>query len=491
MFSRIVLSTLLGASVLSAQAILDRPEKLTFKPLVYQAPLTKDFKAKLKNGIPVYIAADPTIAFVRVNLLYKGGFFQGTPGQEGLTSLAGTQWRPGGTLKTPADKLDERLEFLAASISSGSGNTSGNLSLSVLEKDLEEGLKLFMEVLQEPAYAQDRLDLAKKNLRQSLERRNDTPQSISNYWRVILLHGESHFMGRWVTPQSLDTVSQADLKAFHAQLMNPANFVVAVSGKFDRKVMLDRLNATLGALKAGPEAKVTPKVPAPDHVRKPGIYVVDKDLPQAVVNFTLPGLRRGDPDWFPAYVMNEILGGGGFTARLMKKIRSDEGLTYGIYSSLEEGPYYRGDWTCQFQTKNTSVAYAMRLALAEIERMKQELVTPEDLAVTKDGIILGFPSNFSSKGAIVGTFAREALVGWPEDFYADFRAKVQAVTREEVQRVARKYLDPSQMVLLVVGKAAEVEAGDVKDHPGALKDILPLPTQRLPLRDPLTMKPLK
>jgi len=305
-----------------------------------------------------------------------------------------------------------------------------------------------------------------------------------------LLNGEDHFSSAQMTGASLKAITREDLAAFHARLLHPENLVVSVSGKFKKEAMLDLLNRTLGALKPGAAAKATPKVPAPSFQRRPGIYVVDKDVPQSLVRFALPGLRRTDPDWHAAQVMNQILGGSGFTSRLMKKIRSDEGLTYGIGTGFSDGAHWKGNWSGSVQTKNLSVAYVLRLALAELERLKTQPVPPEELAVIKDSIVQAFPSQWGKKANVVNLFAQEQLTGWPENWWAGYREKIQAVTAEDVQRAARKYLDPAQLVILVVGKAGEAEAGDGKDHPGALKDVAPLPLTRLPLRDPLTLKPL-
>ncbi len=231
-------------------------------------------------------------------------------------------------------------------------------------------------------------------------------------------------------------------------------------------------------------------MPAPRAVRVPGIRVVDKDLVQSRVLLALPGLRRLDADWPAAVVLNQVLGGGGFTARLTRKLRSDEGLTYGVYAGFDEGAHWRGDWTCAFQTRNASVPYALRLTLAEIQRLRREPVPEAELRTIKDSIIQSFPSQWSDPAAVVRFFAEEHLLGWPPDAYADFRARVEAVTAADVQKAARTYLDPAKLVVLVVGKAAEAEAGDPKDHPGRLGDALGLPVTRLPLRDPLTLKVL-
>jgi len=487
----ILLALLVAGACLTAQGTVDRPEKIAFKPLKFELPRSKEFKTTLKNGITVFISAEPEgVPFVRMTVSFRGGSYLDPKGKEGLASLTGGQMRIGGTETTSADALDERLEFLAASIQSGLGQTSGSLSMSVLEKDLKEGLGLFMQVLTQPAFAQDRLEQMKRMIHQGLSARNDNVPEISNSQLGYLLNGEHHFSTADITAASLDSITREDLKAFHARLLHPGNMVVNISGKFKRQAMLDLLNRTLGALKPGPAAKLSPKVPAPDFRRQPGIYVVDKDVPQSMVRFVLPGLRRTDSDWHAAMVMNQILGGSGFTSRMMKKIRSDEGLTYGIGTGFGEGAFWKGNWSCGFQTKNASVPYALRLAFAEINRIKAEPVGAEELNVIKDGIIQAFPGEWSNRLQLLGTLAAEHMIGWPEDWWVDYREKIQAVTAEDVQRVAKKYLDTTQLVILVVGRAAEAEAGDAKDHPGLLREVAPLPLKHLPLRDPLTLKPL-
>ena len=485
-----ILVLLLGGGLM-AQGLPPRPEQIAFKPLAFEVPRTRDFKARLKNGTPVYLAADPEgVPFVRMRVFIRGGSYLEPRGKEGLAALAGMEMRAGGTASLPAEALDERLEVLAGSISTGLGDTSGFASMEFMEKDLKEGLDLFLQVLAHPAFAQDRLQLAKEDLLQGLMARNDKTEAIAEGELPRLLNGEDHFTSALVTGASLKAITREDLVAFHARLLHPENLAISISGKFRKEAMLDLLNRTVGALKPGPAAKVSPKVPGPDFQRRPGIYLMDKDVPQSLVRFALPGLRRTDPDWHAALVMNQILGGSGFTSRLMKKIRSDEGLTYGIGTRLGDGAFWTGNWSGSLQTKNRSVAFALRLILAEIDHLKTQQVSPEELAVIKDSIVQAFPATWGRKSQVVNSFALDNLMGWPEDWWADYREKIQAVTAAEVQRVARKVLDPGRLVILVVGKAAEAEAGDARDHPGLLKDVVPLPLIHLPLRDPLTLKPL-
>jgi zinc protease len=492
--NRFVKSTALllavSASCAVGQAIPDRPEKLAYPPLAFQVPKAKDAKVLLKNKVPAYLVADPTgVPLVRISVWWRGGAYMEPPGKEGLANLFGSQLAVGGTQKKDAAAVEDRLEALAATLSSSCGNTSGSLYLQVQEKDLPEGLDLLMQAFTQPAFAQDRLDLARKSARQALERRNDAVTSIAQIQMPYLLFGEKYFATENTTAASLDAITREDLLAFHAGLLHPANLAVAVSGKFEKKAMVDLLNKTVGAIAAGKAARPSPKVPAPDFARKPGLYVCDKDAPQAMLQWAFPGMRRSDPDWYSAMVMNHVLGGGGFAARLMKKIRSDEGLTYGVRTALGEGPFYRGDLTGGLQTKNPSVAYALRLALAEMQRLKDEPLTEAELTSIKDGLVESFPAQWGSRQAIANRFADEQLTGWPEDWWVDYRERVKAVTAADVQKMAKRLLDPEKMVVLAVGKASEVEAGDA-DHPGALKDVAKLPLSRVPLRDPLTLKPM-
>jgi zinc protease len=482
---------LLGAATALAQDIPDRPEKLQFSPIRFETPRARDYKAKLKNGVPAFVAPNGKegTPLVRVTVSWRGGAYLDPKGKEGLATLYGSQLTQGGTAKLDAASLQDRLEALAATLTSSCTDTSCSLSLQVLDKDLGEGLGLVMQALTEPAFAQDRLDLARRQGRQRVSRRNDDVTSIASYQMGYLLFGEDHFASAGDTVASLEAITRDDLLAFHAQLMHPANLFVAAAGQFDRKAMVAALDRTVGQVKAGPKARVSPPVPAPQFTRTPGIYVTDKDAPQAMIRWAFPGIRRTDPDWHAAFVANQILGGRGFTARLMKRIRSDEGLTYGVYSTLEPGTYWRGDVTGGLQTKNRSVAYALRLALEEIRKMKEQPVSDDELSVNKDGIIEAFPSQWATKQAVASRFADEAREGWPEDWWASYREKIQAVTAADVQRMARRLFDTEKMVILAVGKAPEMEPGD-PDHPGALKDVAPLPLKSLPLRDPATLKPM-
>jgi len=484
MFGRITLSLAICFSALNAQTLPDRPEKLNFPPLTFKVPRAKDFSAKLKNNIPVYISDNATNApVVRLSIHWRGGRHMEPDGKEGLAQIFGSQLSQGGSVKMDITKQEDRLEDLAATITSSNFNTSGVISLQCMEKDFAEVFGIMIDSLTQPAFAQDRLDLAKRTDKQTVARINDQVTTIAPVLMAHLLAGEDHFAVKRPTPTSIDSITRDDLLAFHSSIMHPSNFVITASGKFNRKAVMGSLNATIGAMKPRQGSSPSPKVPAPDFERTPGIYVADKAAPQAIVMWAFPGMRRSDADWHAAAVMNHILGGS-FTGRLMKKIRSDEGLTYGIRTMLDEGAHWTGNLLGSSQTSNNTVAYLMRLAIAEMETLKNTPLAEAELQTIKDGLIESFPSQWS-KLAVVNTFAQEAIRGWPEDWWVNYREKIQAVTPADVQKMARRLLDMEKIIILAVGQADAIEAGD-HDRPGLLKDLLPLPMQRLPLRDPNT-----
>jgi predicted Zn-dependent peptidase len=473
-----------------AQALPDRPEKTTVPPLAFRVPQASEHRVTLKNGIPAFLVSDATAQpLVTVTVTIRGGSYLDPAGKAGLTQLLGQLLRSGGTATLSPDQVDERLDLLAAQFYAVFTEDTGALQMNLMEKDLPEGLALLKDLLLHPAFAQERLDLLKRNTLQRLEQLNDDPRSIERYQAALLTYGEEHPAARIPQAAFVKGLTRQELLEQHARLLHPGNLTLAVGGRFDRKAVAKLLEQHFGTLKAGPEARRSPAPPAPLAPAQPGLYLVHKENPQGRVTFLLPGLRKSDPDWVPVQVMNFILGGD-FTSRLTALIRTQEGLSYHVNSAFTPGAWFPGGFRFVFQTRARSVAYGTRLALGEFRRIQAEEVSDAELAKAKGALVNGFPAEFGNPAEVAQRFAEASDRGLPANLDAAFRAQVQAVTKADILRVAKKYLPLDKLAVLVVGPKETLLAGDVKDHPGPLAEVLPLPLKELPLRDPATGKPL-
>lgn len=477
---------LVAAGPAAAQPIPDHPDRLAFEPIAFEPPSAKDHRVVLKNGMVVFIAEDRALPLVNIAITVRVGSWLDPEGKEGLAAYAGTLMRRGGTRSLTAEQLDERLDFLAAQVSTGIGPVSGSASLNCLSDNLDEALALFVEMLREPRFQEDRLALAKEQSLQEMKKRNDDSADIEAREWNVLLYGPGHFTNRFTTEASVRSISREDLVSFHRRYVHPAHMIAAVSGSFSRPEMIGKIER---AFAGWPSKKETvPPVPTSFGPVGPGLYRVEKDVNQGRVSIGLPTVWRTSPDVYALEVMNEILGGSGFTSRITRTVRSNEGLAYSAGSGLSFGVFYPGRFRAAFQSKSRSVPYATSLVMEEIRRMREETVTAEELDTVKSSLVQTFPSSFASKAQSMAIFASDEYTGREASWWTTYRDRIRAVTAADVQRVAREHLVPEKMMVLVVGKQAEIDLGDEK-HPATLASLAPGgKVTPLPLRDPMTMK---
>jgi zinc protease len=488
----------------SAQgAIAARPDQLQFPALAYKPPSAADYRVKLGNGVIAYLVPDRTLPLVTVTVMLRVGPDLDPAGKEGLAAMTMNLLTRSGTPTRNTKALEDRVAALGARLTSDVGGGGGNpffgggvqvgpseayASINLLAKDVDEGIAILMECLRGPAWEAERVKLRKDQITKSMKERNDDSANIEEREWGFLMHGDGHWTNRYPTAASVEAISASDLDAFLKRYVGPKNFIFAVSGDFDRSAMTKKLDA---AIKKWPTPGERPGAPAaPTAAAGQGFYMVDKDVNQGRVSIGLTTIDRYDADYQAARIMNDVLGGGGFSSRLVNRIRSDEGLAYSVNSRFEGGIYYKDPWRLVFQSKVRSVAYATQIAMTEVNRIRDSLVTPEEIEISKNKFIEGLPAQFETASAIALALANEELTGrYQKDpkYFTEVRDRIRAVTREDVQRVAKRLIDPSKFTVLMVGNAKDMMLGDPK-HDASITAMAQGEPKHLPMRDPLTMK---
>ena len=353
-----------------------------------------------------------------------------------------------------------------------------------MAKDLDRGLEILEDVLKNPEFRQEKLDLAKAQLLDRIKARNDSTASIEAREAGLLLYGPRHPMNVHATLQSIESITREDLLRFHRDVLEQSSLLIAAAGGFSREALLKKLAAFDGWFQGANERNGIAA-----HDPAPGVFCFNKDdknVTQGRVTMAHLGIRLDNPDLHAIRIMNYIYGGGGFSSRLMQRVRTDEGLAYDVRSEFQPGIRYTGTFRIKFQSKNESCAYAMQLCLEELRKMQEKAPDAKVVEEAKKYFIDGFPAFFfASKSKTVQTFAAAELNGYPKDYYQTYREKIAAVRPEDVLRVAKQHMKPDKLVVVCVGNIGVMVKGDGK-HSATLSDFGPV--KNVPLPNPETLE---
>ncbi len=467
----------------------EHPKDIVFPEYVFTPPTSEEYLEVLDNGIPVYIAEDRELPLVQVVATFRGGDYVDDDEQVGLTKLMATLMRAGGTELITAEELDEELAFLATSVGVRGGRTTITAGLDCLSYNIDRSLELFLDVIQHPRFQESRFKLEIDNLVEGMKQRNDHPSGILRREYSSKMFGDS-YLGRKVIESGVLSITVDNLLQRYTEIVQPSNLILSVTGDFVKSEMLDTLNKSFGSWSGDSTVLIPPDVQS---TYAPGIYYVQQDVPQGGVRIGIRTVKRDDPDVHAMTVMNQILGGGGFSSRITQRVRSDEGLAYSAGSRFSAGPWSKGTWAAGYESKNSTVALAAMLIFEEVERIKTELVSEEELALAKNALIEQFPSVFQSTASTLGVFVNDHITNQKEGYWNSYRDDVSSVTAEDVKRVANRILLPEKMVVVIVGNWDEIRSGDI-DGRATMEDVHSVvggEIVRLPLRDPLTLEVLE
>ena len=465
------------------------PSLLEFEPIQFDPPDAAKYRRELPGGAVAFLVEDHQFPLVDISLSIRTGEYLVSDENIDIAAFTGSQMRSGGTKTMSPIEFDEEAAFLATDISCNVGATSGSAGVGCLKVNLDRSLEMFFDMLLHPAFDPQRLELAVAQALQGLARRNDSTGGIISREYARLMRGD-HFTTRQSTAETIARVTPERMAEFHAQNFAPSRFIFAVSGDFDTNAMVDKLSEYLTSGE-WPKVGPAPEIPEPTHEPRPGVYMVnkvDENLNQAQVRVGHRGIARSNPDHIAVSVMNYILGGGSFVSRIMSRVRSDEGLAYSASSDYSPGTYYPGLFTAAFQSENGRSAQAATIVIEEMRRIREEKISAEELELSQNYNIEVFPRFFATADQIAGTFASDEYTGREPGYWENYRDRIAAVTVDEVQRVAQKYLHPDRVVILAVGATDEIKAGNPDEPELSFQSLDDDGTiEMIPLPDPVTM----
>ena len=463
-----------------ADEIPARPDEIEFEPLRFEPPRASDYRRVLSSGVPVYVAPSQEFPLVTVRFDFRGGSY--LEKKPGVASMTGAMIRRGGSSTMTAEELDEEFDFLAADCST----SSSGARLNCLVSSFDRAFGLFVDMLREPRLQADKVKVYREQVLESMKQRNDDAGDILGREWDFLFYGQDHFLGRVSTAAEIRSITEEDMREYHEKVFQPGNLIIAVSGDFEIEKMLETLESALEGWRKG-ERMPTP--PPPTRTFEPAIYHVEKEIPQGKVFIGTRSVTRDHPDYFPLLIMNDILGGGGFTSRIMSRVRSDEGLAYSAGSSLTTPVYYPGEFRAFFQSKNRTVALAIKVIYEEIASIRSEKVSEKELETSRSTFIETFPRTFESRDLMLSVFVDDEWTERPSDYWQTYRDRVRAVTADDVLRVAKEHLEPGSMAIFVVGKWDEIAPGDLGGR-ASMAEFFEGRRVKVPLRDPLTLAPI-
>ncbi|MCY3774115.1 MAG: insulinase family protein [Gemmatimonadetes bacterium] len=403
----------------------------------------------LDNGIILYLVEDHRLPMINLSARFGVGSVNEPADKIGLAGITGAVMRTGGSTTMSGDEIDETLEGLGAAVETSIGLVSGSAFMSVLKDNVDTVLPILADVLMNPAFPDDKIELEKVTARSSIARRNDDPTDMGFREYRKLIYGAESVYARHPEYATIDAITREDLVAFHQAWFHPDNTMFGVWGDFDTDEMVEKISDVFaGWEKAG---FVRPDLPGVDYAFDSSVNFIRKDdINQSTVVLGHIGGVMDNPDYFALRVMNDILSGG-FSGRLFRNVRSEQGLAYAVFGIYSANYTYPGIFYVACMTKSETTAQAIRSLLHEVERMKTDEITEEELGLAKDSFLNSFVFNFDTRREIINRQMTYEYYGYPQDFLEKTKTEVEKVTVEDVKRVAREYLQPDKVRLIVVG----------------------------------------
>jgi len=401
----------------------------------------------LENGLTLLTVERHNLPVVKVAVGLNAGSLVEPEEKAGLANITASLLTEGTQTRTSRE-ISEAIEFVGGSVGAGGGDDYSTVSLSVLKKDIDLGFDLLSDIMLRPSFPEDELNKKKERIKASLKAQEEDPGFVASKEFKKAVFG-THPYGRLVsgTEETIDAISREDIVNFHSSYYVPNGAVMAVVGDISAAEVASLLKRYFsqwhpGNIERNGLLPINPK-------RERKTVTIDKDLTQATIKLGHLGVSRNSPDYYAVSVMNYILGGGGFASRLMLNVREEKGLVYDIHSFFAADKY-GGSFQVGLQTKNESANVAITEVLEEIRRIKNEPVSDAELSDAQSFLTGSFPMRIETSSRIASFLVAVEYYDLGLDYIDNYPAYINDITKEDIMRVANKYLDDAEFTLVVV-----------------------------------------
>jgi len=419
-------------------------------------------RSVLPDGAILLVSEQHQLPMVTMTIAFDAGARRDPEGKAGLAALTASSLTLG-TRELSATEFNQKVDFMGSSVSVGAGTDYAQASFTSLKKYQDQTLVLLAAALTEPALSDAEITRKRDERVAGIKAEEEQPEYVAGVTFHKALYGNTpygHPAGG--TAESVAKLTPADVRDFYRTHYKIGSAVIAVVGDVNANEIKAKLEKAFDAIKGTVPSQAEPpgpSVPAGIHPT-----LVDRSVVQATIILGSGGIARSNPDYYRLQVMNYILGGGGFASRLMKIVRSKNGLAYGISSGFDAGKF-PGSFAVNTQTKNKSTNEALRLIIEQLRDMQEHPVSDAELASAKKYLIGSFPLKLDRQSAIASFILQVELYGLGLDYAEQYPKLIAAVTKEDIQRVAQKYLHPDALLLVAVANQSEaaIKVSDLKN----------------------------
>lgn len=423
-------------------------------PVPLQAADINPVRFDLPNGLTVLVLEQHSLPLLQIHALVRAGSAQDPPGKAGLANLVASLLDEGTATRT-AKQIAQQIEFVGGTLAAMAGEDFTTASARVLKKDTELGFELLADILLHPAFPEAELRRVRSEILGEIASERDDPgQVAAKAFHQLVFEGHPY---RWPvngTEESVPKLTRGDLLGFFVREYLPNRTILTIVGDIRAEQARRLVARHFGSWKRGAAPSRAADTPRP--LGKQAVRLIEKDLTQSTIMLGHVGISRTNPDFYAVTVMNYILGAGGFSSRLMDSIRDNQGLAYGVGSHFEAN-LMPGAFFVSLQTRNETANQAIAAVLAEVNRMREAPITDEELADAKAYLIGSFPLRLDTTAKLADVLSLVEFYGLGLDYFTQYPRLIEQVTKEDVARVAKQYLNPNEYALVVVGNLAKAK----------------------------------